>query len=73
MSTSIKMPDWDWGETANKKIANLFETQDQKDFFCEYLINEIPVDNLVMYMLHYTPEDELKQIALNIGTYKLEE
>jgi hypothetical protein len=67
------MPDWDWGETANKKIANLFETQDQKDFFCEYLINEIPVDNLVMYMLHYTPEDELKQIALNIGTYKLEE
>jgi hypothetical protein len=72
MTTSIRLPDWDWGTPANEKLAKLFETQDQKDFFCEYLINEMPVDNLVMYMLRYTPRYMLRELADAIGTYKLE-
>jgi hypothetical protein len=71
--TSIKMPDWDYGETSNKKLLELFSKQEHKDFFCEYLINEIPVDDLVGYMLCYTPIEVLKQIADDIGAYDIEE
>lgn len=73
MSYEIKMPDWDWGNTANDKLAQLFTSQEQKDFFCEYLINEMPVDNLVWYMLQYTSKEVLKELADAIGTYQLEE
>jgi hypothetical protein len=30
------------------------------------------VDNLVMYMLRYTPKYVLQELAVAIGTYKLE-
>lgn len=69
--TSINL-EWDWGITGNSKLAELFNIEEQKDFFCEYLINEMPVDELVAYMLCYTPVDALKQIAEDIGTYNLE-
>jgi len=73
MSYEVKMPDWDWGNTANDKLNQLFTNQEQKDFFCEYLINEMPVDNLVWYMLQYTSKEVLKELADAIGTYQLEE
>ena len=71
--TAIILPDWDWGETANKKLLALFSKEEHKDFFCEYLINEIPVDNLVAYMLRYTPIEELGELAQNIGAYDIED
>jgi len=70
--TTINMPDWDWGEEANKKINNICLTAEQKDWFCDYILQEMPLDDVVWHMLRYTPEDVLKQIATDIGTYKLE-
>jgi hypothetical protein len=70
---NVIFPDWDWGETANEKLLKLFSNDAHKDFFCEYLINGIPVDNLVAYMLCYTPIEVLKQIADDIGAYEIEE
>jgi len=67
------LPDWDWGTEGNKKLAELFTSQEQKDFFCDYLIYEINVDVLVAYMLRYTPIQELKKIALDIGAYNIDE
>lgn len=73
MSTSITMPDWDYGTTANQKLEELCQTQEQKDFLCEYLTQEMPVDELVWHLLRYTPIEVLKEIAVDIGMYKLEE
>jgi hypothetical protein len=64
--------EWDWGVTANSKLAELFETEEQIDFFCDYILQQMPLDDVVWHMLRYTPEDVLKQIATDIGTYKLE-
>lgn len=64
--------EWDWGVTGNSKLAELFSKEEHKDFFCEYLINEIPIDNLVAYMLCYTPIEVLKELAEDIGTYTIE-
>jgi hypothetical protein len=71
--TSIKIPAWDWGSIADEKLDKLLLKGEQLDYFCEYLLNEIPVDNLVWHMLRYTPQDVLKQIAEDIGAYKIEE
>lgn len=72
-NTAIRFPDWDYGTTANKKLNDLCKTQGQKDLLCEYLTQEMPVDELVWHLLRYTPKDVLKQIAIDIGTYELEE
>ena len=71
--TTFKMLDWDWGETANQKLSELCENQQQKDVFCEYLLNEKPVDDLVWHVLRYVPIEVLKEIAKDAGVYDMEE
>ena len=73
MSISIEMPDWDWGTTGNEKLNHICPTAEQKDWFCDFILQEMPIEELVWHMLRYTPEDVLKQIATDIGTYKLGE
>jgi hypothetical protein len=64
---------WDWGVTGNSKLAELFTDEEQKDFFCEYLINEMPIDDLVAYFLFYAPVDTLKVLASDIGAFNIGE
>lgn len=70
--TTFKLPDWDWGTITNKKLDDNF-THDQKDFLCEYLINEMPVTELVMYLLEYMPIEIIRELADDIGVFTLDE
>ncbi len=70
---SITLPEWNWGEKANKKIAKICKTDEQREWLFDYLLQEINVDVLVGYYLHYAPAKDIKAIAKSIGTFDLEE
>jgi hypothetical protein len=63
--------DWDWGETSNKKLREIFSVPEGKqlqssenlDFFIEHLLNEIDVCELVSNFLYYAPTERIKEFA----------
>jgi len=77
----FSMPDWNWGERSNKKLRKMFSIPDDQpmhsnhrlDFYLNYLLQEVDVDELVSVYLHHTPLKVLKSQADAIGCYELEE
>ena len=70
---SITLPEWGWSDKANKKVAKICKTDEQKEWLFDYLLQEVNVDFLVGYYLHYAPAKQIKAMAKDIGTFDLEE
>ena len=75
------IPDWDWGEKSNKKLRKIFSipadqplhTSKQLDFFLNYLLQEVDINELVSEYLYHAPMKVLASQADAIGCYELEE
>ena len=75
------IPDWDWGEKSNKKLRKIFSipadqplhTSKQLDFFLNYLLQEVDINELVSEYLYHAPMKVLESQADAIGCYELEE
>ena len=65
------IPDWDWGETSNKKLREIFSLTDNQSMyeneqlndFIEYLLQGIDVDEMVSKFLYYAPTKDIKYYA----------
>lgn len=78
---ALNIPDWDWGEKSNHKLRKMFgipadqpmHKDHRLEFFLDYLLQEVDVNELVSNYLYYTPLKVLKSEADAIGCYELEE
>ena len=69
------IPDWDWGETSNKKLREIFSITEQNEMykheqlndFIEYLLHQIDVDEMVSKFLYYAPTEDIKSCAKEYG------
>lgn len=69
--------DWDWGTKSNQKLREIFsipadqplQSNEQLDFFLEYLINEIDVCELVSNFLYYAPKEDIQEFAKSIDCF----
>jgi hypothetical protein len=76
----IMLPDWDWGEKSNEKLREMFSIpsdqpmykNERLEFFLNYLLQEVDVNELVSVYLHHTPVEVLVSQADAIGCYELE-